>query len=829
MPRPRSADRPDSAWVGLGAPTAEGCDASRAGRSRQANRANQADPAGRAEQAPPAGQAAAAVPAGRAGRRRPGPPAGRRLVLAAWIAATFTLVMPNMAQAYIDPATTSSLIQVVSGLVITLSVAIGVFFRRIVLGLTALRARAGAWWAIATSPDRGELRRKRRQERADRKTEAAGIEAGGAILETVSARAARLLAERLTAAGGQATGPAFGFIPAAGAEGSAGDSGAGLLGAPNTIDRGRRPGGIVGVKPSVRANQRHPDLAVSKAQFLWRDSRRFRRRLAIALTTGLAAPFLFFGFGFLDLYLRNPSEFPFSFGQLALPTLGLAAGIGLLIAAVLVILRGRVFDLAVSLVLGVTLAAWVQANFLNLDYGELNGVAIRWEHYTRWAVVDTAIWLALIAAPVVLRLVSRKIWNLAAWLFPTAVIAAGTVGLVATYSGADIKPWEPPSADFPTFEGAFTASAGPNQYIFVLDMMDQHFVEDIRREYPDFFESNLDGFTEFDNHISNYSRTLPSAVDMLTGERYQFDEPVAQYTARAYQKGTFLPSLRAAGYSTSIYATNRYSYTYIEDIEELADNIRPAVMDVPELVMLKGTARLAGFRYAPHIFKPTFWTPVEPFARVKPDLSTVDPFSNGNVEFYSRLKASGLSLDGAQPRFSYVHLDGAHNPARINAEVEPVPVDSVPLEVQAKGAFKIVFDYLEELRRLGRYKDASIVITADHGQWLGRDDPPRPQPRLTSLFVKPAGVEGAPLAHSDVPTDPANVRATLLADAGVEDPDGFPTVFEVPLDSDRVRDFYYRRGQNVDEGLIDHWQVRGDARDFGNWEFIGETRTTHWG
>jgi arylsulfatase A-like enzyme len=164
----------------------------------------------------------------------------------------------------------------------------------------------------------------------------------------------------------------------------------------------------------------------------------------------------------------------------------------------------------------------------------------------------------------------------------------------------------------------------------------------------------------------------------------------------------------------------------------------------------------------------------------------------------------------------------------MNADIEPVPPDSVPLTEQAKGAFKIVFDYLDELRRLGRYEDASIVITADHGHWINADADPLPGPRLTALFVKPAGSADAPLAHSEAPTEMANVRATLLADAGVADPDGRMTVFEVPMTSTTPRDFFYRRGQNVDEGLIDHWQVRGDARDFANWHFIGETRTYYW-
>jgi hypothetical protein len=207
------------------------------------------------------------------------------------------------------------------------------------------------------------------------------------------------------------------------------------------------------------------------------------------------------------------------------------------------------------------------------------------------------------------------------------------------------------------------------------------------------------------------------------------------------------------------------------------------------------------------------------------------PFGNDNFVFYNMLRSQGVTLDGPQPRFSFIHLNGAHNPATMNRDVRRVPADSVSLAEQARGVFQIMFDFIDELKRVGAYKDASIVITADHGHWTAdADAEPLAAPRLSALFVKPAGAEGAPLQHSSAPTQMENVRATLLEDAGVPVPaDGPPTVFDLPEDSTTPRDFFYRRGQNVNEGLIDHWRVTGDARDWGNWRFVGETPTQYWG
>jgi hypothetical protein len=165
--------------------------------------------------------------------------------------------------------------------------------------------------------------------------------------------------------------------------------------------------------------------------------------------------------------------------------------------------------------------------------------------------------------------------------------------------------------------------------------------------------------------------------------------------------------------------------------------------------------------------------------------------------------------------------------------MEPVEVGSVTMAEHAKGAFKMVFDYIDELDRLGLYDSASIVITADHGEWPGYTETTPGnflelyEPALTALFVKPAGApRDLPLRHSEAPTEFANVRAALLADAGADNPESVPTVWDVPQNSREPREFHYRRGvppAGSGVEVIDHWVVTGDARDWSNWRYTGTT------
>ncbi|MDR0627413.1 MAG: hypothetical protein LBG11_09210 [Bifidobacteriaceae bacterium] len=214
-----------------------------------------------------------------------------RLVLALWVSGVFALAVPNPAHAYIDPAATSYLIQVVSGLVITLSVAIGVFFRRIVMSFASLRARAAAWRAF-------------QMDDADALAAATG---GTLVLDAEGVASA--------APSGAVTGAAA-----------------------------RRTGRLVrdGIRGDHDGGWRS-DLTGSKWRFIWHDRRGFKRRLALALPTGLAGPFLFFGFGYPDLYLQNPNEFRFPFPEVAVLAAVLTVVGGLIVTAVLLALRGRLF------------------------------------------------------------------------------------------------------------------------------------------------------------------------------------------------------------------------------------------------------------------------------------------------------------------------------------------------------------------------------------------------------------------------------------------------------------------------------------------------------
>ncbi|MDR1808146.1 MAG: hypothetical protein LBR33_09585 [Propionibacteriaceae bacterium] len=707
----------------------------------------------------------------------------RRIGLGVWFGLSVVAFWPTTAYAYIDPATTSYLIQVVSGLLISASVAIGVFFRRIQLFFVTFRARLAALtvrWFTAKG------RAARRAERAARQ-DRAGAAAGAAGVGGVD-----------------------------GLDGLAGLADvAGLTGVTGLT-------GVAGVAGPAPARRRR--TLSDRLRYLFSDRRHWYTRLGIAALTGAAAAFTFVLFAFLDLYVNNQASLPFWFDAFLTPTLLLFGAVGLAVALVLCLFRGRVFDVACSLVLGVTIAGWVQANFLNPDFGQFTGATVNWPAYLRPTIANTAIWLGIIAAPVVVRALGRRLWHGLIVFLPALLIAMGSISLLNTYAaGPPAKAEEGPAADgYLSAEGLFTVSRQGNEIVFLLDMLDQTVIDRIRESDPHFFDP-LQGFTEFDNNLSRYSQSFPSIVNLLTGGDYLYQSPMSEFFADAWREGTFLPDLKAQGYSVNVYSLKSDAYWSGEDVAGLVDNFYQTPLAVDQRVMLQGMARLAGFTFAPLAFKPALWLNSQEFDGAVHSVGEAPaPYAIDDAKTYATLVADGLTVVDSGPRFSFIHLWGPHPPFTINADAQAVPEGSVGIVDQAKGAFKIVYTYLADMAAAGVLDNSTIVITGDHGIHTTVDGVKLSReldhPAMTALFVKPAGAADAPLVRSQAPTAAPMLKATLVAAAGGDPTPYGPTYFDVPADSTAPREFFWLRPRSgADPPFADEYEVVGDATNFSNW------------
>ena len=123
---------------------------------------------------------------------------------------------------------------------------------------------------------------------------------------------------------------------------------------------------------------------------------------------------------------------------------------------------------------------------------------------------------------------------------------------------------------------------------------------------------------------------------------------------------------------------------------------------------------------------------------------------------------------------------GAHWPYTLDKQ--GARANGTDLITQSEGSLGIVADYLREMKRLGLYDSATIIITADHGYWRLNADELEYASSPIMLVKPPESAEEAaqPLKVSEVPTGHGDYPATLIAAVGGDVSKYGTPVWDVP-------------------------------------------------
>jgi hypothetical protein len=676
----------------------------------------------------------------------------RRIALLYWVAA-LAFFVPSAAYAYIDPATTTYIIQIITALVVTVGVSLSVFLYRFRMisaklkyGLYGLFSRRGA----AAAPAKQEA-----QTVYDFPPYAIP---GGPLPPS---------AEELAAAGEPADMQVL-------------------------LPPGRTP-----ENPGKRG---------------------YAGRLKAALPASLGVCLSFILFGCLDLAAQNAMDMPFRIPE-AVPVIAVCfAVVFLFLLFILPLFRGSLFEILLSLAVSLLIAGYVQGNYLNMGLGELTGDQILWDAFQGKMILSAVVWIAVFAVIFLLQHFAKPIWRGLTVFAPLLLIIVQGVALASVFSDSDSGQSGSGGSLFAastetlSISGIDKPSANKNAIIFVLDRLDEEFVTQIEEADPAFFDA-LDGFTKFEDNISYYVSTFPSVTGMLTGHRYYFDEPTTDYFDKAWENAAMMHEMKNRGVDIRLYMAQGYTYDRIEQLEGIASNILVPEYDVNERIVLVKLLKLAGFRYAPMPLKQIFWLSPSEFNDTVALTAESSPYLTNDFAFYDMLLTQRLKETDTPAAFFYYHLLGAHDPITMDENMQENG-HSTPAR-QAMGAFRIVYEYMDQLKALGLYEDATIIITGDHGILQGNDVF---RPALTGLFVKLPGSYGTPLAYSEAPVCPDELSATILAGLFGESEDFGPTYFDIREGDDVTREYI---------SDLKHYEIKGDGRDFKNWTYI-DTLANEW-
>ncbi|MBQ2770589.1 MAG: sulfatase-like hydrolase/transferase [Clostridia bacterium] len=551
-----------------------------------------------------------------------------------------------------------------------------------------------------------------------------------------------------------------------------------------------------------------------KLKDLVAEERTNKQRLGLVLTAAGFAAFTLLIFAPFELYMSNAGELWFPFSKIIGGFLILFLAAFILMTAVGMLLKGKLLNLYVTLLFAVTVMLYLQGNFLNIDYGALDGRDILWEKYGAYSLINTAITTGILLIPFIVLYFSKDLWKNMVRLISLGLVAVQLITLVSFYFMAKPKPV---AGDYGMgWEGALELSADENIVVILLDTFDNKLVDPLLEDDPECLDF-LEGFTYYENTLGTYKFTYPSMTAHLTGELWYCDGTYADRTAylnKAWESDELFTELHDLGYDNRVLGAWQYLG---EARPDLIDNYQVDPKIVTSYPGLIGKMlQFVGFKYLPHVLKPGFWLYTGEFNHYK-ELSLyhmIDPLS------YVRIQEEEISSDFAKKAFRMYHFAGMHLPYTLSENVTQIPESQGSMLTQAKGSLQIAREIMEQMKAEGVYDNSTVIIMADHG--TVHDD--IPDDAYNPVFLlKPKGERGA-LRTSQAPVWLMDLKATILHAAGVENYGDYGTsVFDLTEDTERERYFYCTHQPDAAGAGLTEFLVTGDANDYSNWVKTGRT------
>lgn len=561
-------------------------------------------------------------------------------------------------------------------------------------------------------------------------------------------------------------------------------------------------------------------------------------RLILAFLSCFFLFFTLFMVAPYELVASNGRDLLFQLDAIWAPMAIFTAILTVVVALVMSALRGKVFDIAFASVTALGVACWIEAMFLNTRLPIADGAFLFWPDFTDMFIISTIAWVVIIAAIIALMVKKKPIARVVCTFLCAALIIMQAVGVASlSFAPQQKGPEEFWDGNYTTQEGMYDLSDKSNVVVFVLDMFDCKDLDRIRKESPETL-SEMTGFSAFTDSVGSFIPTRYGVPYLLTGEFPHDTDTWAEFLDNRYKRSSLIKDVYNAGYSVGIYSTNIENGT--DDVAPFAFNIhhlnkkddpKAKVNNLDAVGTVKALAKCALYRDLPWIAKPTFWfytDEINDMMAVKPPQGrenkdySVLPYRINDMEFYDNLKTDKLVINdsGTKGAFRFIHLEGAHWPYVMDENGNRANTN---IEQQSRGALHIVSEYLKQMKELGVYDNATIIITSDHGvwEWAANNASMASNGNISTstapfMMVKPAGAENKPCVFSDAQTGHIDYPATLIQAVGGNWEAYGTTVFQAPTSGRERFSFITEFDGHEDDG-IRKFVINGPVMDLSSW------------
>lgn len=444
------------------------------------------------------------------------------------------------------------------------------------------------------------------------------------------------------------------------------------------------------------------------------------KKIMITFLVSFLFTFMLLIFGPAEIFFANITEFDFVYGEFG-GYLAAAAFFGaVILTVVLAFLPDKLYRVLLSVVFGISAAGYLQVMFLNKNLDLLGVNPEGYKVAAGQAAGNLLIWLVVIAAVIVLAFLKKELWKNAITYLSAFLLCIQLVAFVSLLITADQSAYTYPEAEGQwhlSGEKQYTVSAEKNVIVLILDFFSNQYLEPLENAYPGATDF-LHDFTYYSNTDCTYFGTFPSLPHMLTGVEVDMSCGVNEWCEQIWNSEnteSFYGMLSEKKYVANVYTPDTNILCGLNDVELLNGKLSNMANSAQEIdifykLLFKTMAKMSAYRMFPDILKPEFYANIDEYS----DIVSVkeNKINHNNYDFYQGLLEQGLSIDKNSNYFIVQHLMGPH--LYTTDELGYYKEDST-LEETAKGCMVIVEEYLNQLKALGVYDDATIIITADHG------------------------------------------------------------------------------------------------------------------
>ena len=589
-------------------------------------------------------------------------------------------------------------------------------------------------------------------------------------------------------------------------------------------------------------------------------------RLPASILLAVVSSLFVFVVAPFEIYSNNVAEFNFSLVDFIGILLLFALVITVALVAILFLVGKCVYSYLYPAVVGILLMFFLQTNFLNGSLSSLAGDDMEAKTPVFTYILNTFIWVAVIALVIVLFKVKKTsgITSTAALILTIAIgasqVANFSIAAVSSEGVFDsaIDRVYGEYSDNPKFltnKDVEKFGSDRNVIVFCVDRFDTElYCEPAMEKYPETF-AKLDGFTFYSDAISMYGNTFPAVGYMMSGIEYHEIEcdgtgyDHRHYFNSVYNENRTISALADAGYTIKLYSEAYYDYYNANELPEYVSNAVETTKDNLEVEVRKpfkfglAITKMSLYRSLPFVLKNpvgrmTSDTCNEYILYHGKDFGEYESYSYENKKAYDMIKDRvGEFTTEGEKNFTFIHIAGCHTADydanwKKNKGIKTTSdyVDS------AKISIDLVNLYLDEMKKISPdlYRDSTIVILGDHGKVDNRHANFK-DAMLTALFVKPSGVSGTELKTSNAPVSHENLWATIFQSEGMEyDRAVFgSSVFDIDAlsaedQSKHVRKFIWNK-RELDLGAYYSivYEITGEARDFDNWKTVSNEHHDH--